>query len=88
MRNTILTALFVLLLSGCGLTRHEGKIEIFNATGKSTGLYVATLDRQMMMEVVDPNGIVVKVDSRGQSGFGEFMKSLLEVITFGLVMNR
>ena len=88
MRNTILTALFVLLLNGCAITRHKGRIEIFNAAGESTGSYVATMDRPMMMEVTDPNGVIVKVDSRGTSGFGDFLKGILEVITLGLIMNR
>lgn len=88
MKNITVIALFALFLGGCGLTRHEGRIEIFDATGESTGFYTATLDRPMLMEVVDPNGIVVKADSRGKSSWSEFLKGMMEIITLGLIVNK
>lgn len=81
-------ALLLLFIGGCGLTRHEGRIEIFDAKGESTGSYVATLDRPMLMEVTDKNGVTVKADSRGTSGFGDFLKGILEIVTLGLIMNK
>ncbi len=88
MKKLIIVVVLLLFASGCGIARHTGKVEIYNARGEPTGSYVATLDRQMLIEIVDPNGVIVKADSRGQSGFGEFLKGLLEVITLGLIMNR
>jgi hypothetical protein len=75
-------------LSGCGITQHAGRIEIFNAAGESTGYYVAMLDRPMMIEATDSNGVTVKADSRGDSSWGQFIKGLVEIITLGLVIDR
>ncbi len=84
-----LIAFFVLLLflGGCGISQHEGRIEIFNAEGESTGYYTVTLDRPMMIEATD-NGVTVKADSRGDSSWGQFIKGLVEIITLGLVIDR
>ena len=87
MKSTILIALFVLFLNGCGIARHEGKIEIFDAKGDPAGVYIATLDRPMMIEVTDPNGVIVKADSRGASTWGQFLKGMMEIITLGLLVD-
>ena len=88
MRNIILTALFVLFLSSCGIARHSGKIETFDAKGNTTGTYIATLDTRMLMEVSDSNGVTVKVDSRHDSTLGQIFKSVIEFATLGLLMDK
>ncbi len=87
MRNTILTALFVLLLGGCGVTRHEGKIEIFNAKGESTGIYVGTLDLRMEMKVVTANGDTVEINSKGESIIGQIFKDVFKFAMLGWIMD-
>ena len=76
----------LILLSGCGITRHSGKVKVFDASGEPISSYIATLDRPMMMKIVDPNGVTVEVDSRGVSSWGDFIKGMMEIITLGLVV--
>ena len=79
--------LLLFCVSGCGIARHEGHIETFNAKGDRTGLYVATLDTRMSMEVIDPNGVTVKVDSRHDSTLGLILKGAFEFATLGLLVD-
>ena len=87
MRFIVGIVLLGLFVSGCGIARHEGKIEIFDSNGNSKGVYVATLDRPMMIEVTDPNGVTVKADSTGASTWGQFLKGMMEIITLGLLVD-
>ena len=87
MRNIVISALFVLLLSGCGITKHKGKIETFDGRGEPTGTYIATLDTRMFMKVVDPNGLTVEVDSRYDSTLSKILKSAFEFATLGLLVD-
>ena len=80
----IITMLF---LSGCGIAKHEGKIETFDGRGNSTGTYIATLDTRMLMEIVDANGVTVKVDSRYDSTLSKILKSAFEFATLGLLVD-
>ena len=72
----------ILLITGCSVGRHTGRIEAFDAQGESTGHYIVTLDRPMMMEAG-----TVKADSRGESSWGSFLKGAFEIATLGLMMN-
>lgn len=85
-----ITVVIALLLfsSGCAITRHKGRIEIFDAAGESTGSYVATLDRRMQMKVITANGDTVEVDSRQDSLFGQIFKSVIEFATLGIFMDN
>lgn len=87
MKKLIVILLVLLFLSGCGITRHVGKVETFDEAGKSTGIYIATLDRPMLMEVADANGVTVKADSRGVSTWGQFLKGVMEMLTLGLLVD-
>jgi len=86
MRKFIVSIALLAILSGCGITRHEGRVETFDAAGKPTGSYVAILDRPMMIEVVGTNGVTVKADSRGSSSWGDFIKGMMEIVTLGLMV--
>ena len=87
MKKLIIACIVLLLLTGCGVGRHEGRIETFDANGSSTGTYIATLDRPMMIEVIDPNGVTVKADSRGNSTWGQFLSGMMEIVTLGLLVD-
>ena len=87
MKKSIIVLVALLFLSGCTIARHSGKVEIFNAKGEPAGSYVATLDRPMMIEVTDPNGVIVKADSRGVSTWGQFLKGMMEMVTIGLLVD-
>ncbi len=87
MKTIVVIVLFLSFVSGCGVSRHSGLIETFGPEGNSMGCYVVTLDRPMSMEVTDPNGVMVKADSRGDSSWGQFIKGMIEIITLGLVVN-
>ncbi len=87
MRNIVIIALFVLFVSGCGIARHSGKVETFNAKGESTGHYIATLDRPMSIKVVGTDGTIVEADSRGESTWGQFLKGIMEMATIGLLVD-
>lgn len=87
MKKLIITATFLLLLSGCSVGRHSGKVERFDENGISKGYYIATLDRPMLIEVTDSNGIIVKADSRGDSTWGQFLKGMMEIVTLGLIVD-
>ncbi len=86
--KTIVVIALLVLLSGCGITRHKGTVETFNAKGEPTGSYIATLDRPMMIRVIDPNGVTVEADSRGASSWGDFISGMMEIVTLGLIVNR
>ena len=87
MKSTILIALFALFFGGCGIAKHEGKIETFDGRGEPTGTYIATLDTRMFMKVVDPNGLTVEVDSRYDSTLSKILKSAFEFATLGLLVD-
>ena len=84
-KNLLILVLVLLLLAGCQVTRHTGRIDNFDSKGNSTGFSEVTLDRQMMMEVTDANGVVVKADSR-DVGEG-ILEGIIKIITLGLIVD-
>lgn len=84
--KTIAVIVLLIFSSGCAITRHSGKVETFNALGEPTGTYVATLDRPMMIKVIDPNGVTIEADSRGASSWGDFIKGMMEIVTLGIIV--
>ena len=82
MRYLIIACL--ILLSGCSVGRHQGMIETFNAAGESTGSYIVTLDRPMLMKAG-----CVEADSRGDSSWGKFLQGMVNgavnIATLGIL---
>ena len=78
-----LLILVLLLLSGCVVTKHSGKIETFDPNGVLINYSKVTFDKEMMMEVTDGDR-TVKADSR-KVGEG-WLAGILKIITLGAII--
>ena len=80
--------LLVLMLAGCGVGRHTGTIETFNAAGEPTGSYKATFDRSMEMKITAVDGTTVEANSKGESIFANIVNTVVAIATLGMVRNN